>query len=150
MTDDIHLPVREAFKSTDAYYATVLHELGHWTGHPVRLGRDLTGRFGSEQYAKEELRAEMASMMIGERLGIGHDPGQHAAYIGHWIKLIKEQPREILVAAKDADAICQHLGVHKYEHEPMKVPDKAKAKEQVRAPVRAAARRKQPEQVATM
>lgn len=132
MTDDIHLPLREAFKSPDAYYATVLHELGHWTGHPTRLGRDLTGGFGSEQYAKEELRAELASMMIGERLGIGHDPGQHAAYIASWVKILKEHPKEILTAAKDADRICDHLGVHKYEHEPMATKERDQAAEQVR------------------
>lgn len=141
MTDDIHLPMREAFKTADSYYATVLHELGHWSGHPTRLARDLTGRFGSEQYAKEELRAELASMMVGERLGIGHDPGQHVAYIGHWIKLLKEHPKEILVAAKDADAICTYLGVHKFEHEPMKVPEKTKEREEGKPQARPLPRR---------
>lgn len=131
-TDSIHLPLREAFVSEDAYYATVLHELGHWTGFPTRLNRNLKGEFGSKDYAREELRAEMASMMIGDRLGIGHDPGQHVAYIGHWIKLIEEQPREILLAARDAEAICQHLGVRKYEHEPMQVSEQAKDAERVR------------------
>ncbi|KAF1055500.1 MAG: DNA primase TraC [Stenotrophomonas maltophilia] len=122
--DSIHLPPREAFKSTDNFYATALHELGHWTGHKSRLDRDLTGAFGSESYAKEELRAEMASMMIGERLGIGHDPGQHVAYIASWIKILKEHPREILLAAKDAEGIASHLGVAKFEHEPTKPLEK--------------------------
>ena len=57
------LAVRMGFKTADAYYATALHELGHWTGHPSRLDRDLAHPFGSEGYAKEELRAEIASLM---------------------------------------------------------------------------------------
>ncbi|EGY29241.1 hypothetical protein Rin_00007920, partial [Candidatus Regiella insecticola 5.15] len=56
-------------------------EAGHSTGHKSRLDRDLTGRFGSESYAKKELRAEIASLMIGDELQIGHDPGQHDAYV---------------------------------------------------------------------
>ena len=59
---------------------------GHATGHPSRLNRpDLGTPFGSEAYAREELRAEIASLMIADKLGIGHDPGQHAAYVGSWI-----------------------------------------------------------------
>lgn len=108
-TDSIHLPPREQFKSADNYYATALHEAGHATGHKSRLDRDLTGRFGSESYAKEELRAEIASMLLGDELQIGHDPGQHAAYVKSWIKVLKEDPKEILRAAKDAESIRDHI-----------------------------------------
>ena len=87
-TDSITMPYREQFKTADAYYATALHELGHWTGHESRLGRDLANPFGSEAYAKEELRAEIASMIVGDELGIGHDPGQHAAYVKSWVKVL--------------------------------------------------------------
>lgn len=104
-TDSITLPERHQFHSADAYYATALHELGHWTGHSSRLDRDLTHPFGSEGYAKEELRAEIASLMLGERMGIGHDPGQHVAYVGSWIKALKEDPKEIFRAASDAEKI---------------------------------------------
>ncbi len=103
--DSITLPERQQFRSGDAYYATALHELGHWTGHPSRLDRDLSHPFGSEGYAKEELRAELASLMLGEKLEIGHDPGQHVAYIGSWIKALQDDPREIFRAAADADKI---------------------------------------------
>ncbi|HHQ4590751.1 TPA: zincin-like metallopeptidase domain-containing protein, partial [Aeromonas veronii] len=82
-----------------------LHELGHATGHASRLNRDLSGRFGSESYAKEELRAEIGSLLIGDELEIGHDPGQHAAYVKSWVKVLKEDPKEILRAARDAEAI---------------------------------------------
>lgn len=103
--DSIHLPEKGQFESADRYYATALHELGHWTGHPSRLDRDLSGRFGSESYAAEELRAEIASMGIGEELEIGHDPGQHASYVKSWIKVLKDDPKEILRAARDAEKI---------------------------------------------
>lgn len=103
--DSIHLPEKSQFESSDRYYATALHELGHWTGHPSRLNRDLSGRFGSESYAAEELRAEIASMGIGEELEIGHDPGQHASYVKSWIKVLKNDPKEILRSARDAEKI---------------------------------------------
>ncbi len=105
-TDSITLPLISQFSSSDAYYATALHELGHWTGHESRLDRDLKHPFGSEGYAREELRAEIASFMLGERLDIGHDPGQHIAYIGSWVKTLKEDPREIFRAAADAEHIA--------------------------------------------
>lgn len=122
-TDSIHLPEKEAFHSGDAYYATALHELGHWTGHKDRLGRDLSGSFGSESYAKEELRAEIGSMMAGDRLGIGHDPSRHAAYVQHWVKILKDDPKEIFRAAKDAEAICTHLKIEAYQHEPIEIQE---------------------------
>ena len=113
-TDRIHLPPRDSFKSADSYYATALHDLGHHSGHPCRLDRDLAHPFGSVGYAKEELRAEIASLMIGDELGIGHDPGQHAAYVKSWIQVLKEDPKEILRASRDADKIAGYvLGLEK-------------------------------------
>ncbi|EBM5962854.1 TPA: zincin-like metallopeptidase domain-containing protein [Salmonella enterica subsp. enterica serovar 16:l,v:-] len=104
-TDSIHLPQQEAFPTADRYYATALHELGHWTGHTARLNRDLAHPFGSEGYAKEELRAEIASMIMGDELGIGHDPSQHVAYVKSWIKALQDDPMEIFRAAADAEKI---------------------------------------------
>lgn len=108
-TDQITLPLREQFKSLDRYYATALHEIGHSTGHKDRLDRDLSHPFGSEGYAREELRAEIASLMLGERLGIGHDPEQHAAYAASWIKVLQDDPREIFRAAADAEKILNFM-----------------------------------------
>lgn len=96
-------------------YATAFHELGHWTGHPSRLHRELTHPFGSEGYAREELRAEIASLMLGERLGLGHDPSRHAAYVGSWGKALQENPREIFRAASDAERTSGF--VMAFEHE---------------------------------
>ncbi len=108
-TDTITLPEREQFKSPDGFYATALHELGHATGHPRRLNRDLAHPFGSEGYAKEELRAEIASLMLGEKLEIGHDPSQHVAYIASWIRILENDPHEIFRAASDSEKIVQYL-----------------------------------------
>jgi len=106
--DTITLPERGQFPSGDGFYATALHELGHATGHPSRLNREELGHpFGSEAYAREELRAEIASLMLGEQLGIGHDPGQHVAYVGSWIRVLENDPREIFRAAADAEKITK-------------------------------------------
>ncbi|MGA2594747.1 MAG: ArdC-like ssDNA-binding domain-containing protein, partial [Bryobacteraceae bacterium] len=71
-TDSIHLPPKDAFKDAPGYYGTALHELAHWTGHPSRLNRATLSesyRFGDLNYAKEELRAELASVFMAAELG---------------------------------------------------------------------------------
>lgn len=104
-TDSITLPERSQFPSADRFYGTALHEVGHWTGHPARLDRDLAHPFGAEGYAKEELRAEIASMILGDELRIGHDPDQHVAYVASWIKALEDDPMEIVRACSDAEKI---------------------------------------------
>ena len=87
--DRIHLPPKEAFKDAASYYGTALHELAHFSGHPSRLNRPTlteSYRFGDVNYAKEELRAELASVFMAAERGIPHNPEQHAAYVGSWIK----------------------------------------------------------------
>ena len=108
-TDAIHLPLKEQYPTAARYYASALHELGHWTGAAARLGRNLGHPSGSEMYAREELRAEIASMMLGEEIGIGYDPGQHAAYVNSWIKVLEEDPQEIFRAAADASKIQDYI-----------------------------------------
>jgi antirestriction protein ArdC len=103
--DEIHLPLQAQFPSARNYYATALHELGHWTGHESRLKRDLSHPFRSEGYAREELRAEIASMMLSAELGLPHDPSQHAAYVSSWVSVLKKDPLEIFRAAADAEKI---------------------------------------------
>lgn len=109
LSDKIVLPDRVQFKSADGYYGTALHELAHWTGAEDRLNRDLTGTFGNESYAREELRAEIASFMVGTRVGVGHDPSNHASYVAHWIKALEQDPREIFRAAGDAEKIADFV-----------------------------------------
>ena len=108
MEDAIHLPPKENFDAPDKYYSTALHELGHWTGDESRLNREF-GPFGSEKYAREELRAEIASWMLGQEIGIGHDPGQHAAYVQSWVKVLKEDPYEIVRACRDAEKMKEYM-----------------------------------------
>jgi putative DNA primase/helicase len=103
-SDAIHLPGREGFTSAHAYYATALHEAGHATGHASRLARSF-GPHGSEIYAREELKAEIASYMTARTLGVGHDPSNHAAYVKSWLKVLKDDPNEIFRAARDAEVI---------------------------------------------
>lgn len=109
VTDSITMPLKEQFSGADLYYGTHLHELAHWTGHNSRLDRSLFNKFGTEAYAREELRAEIASMLIGQELKIGHDPGQHAAYVKGWIQLLTDHPFEIHAAAADAEKILNYL-----------------------------------------
>ncbi|ODP35088.1 zincin-like metallopeptidase domain-containing protein [Pandoraea sp. ISTKB] len=107
--DRIHLPPREAFPTPLDYYEVALHELGHWTGHSSRLNRDLTGSFGSASYAREELRAQMASLFLSAELGVPFNPERHAAYQGSWVKSLREDKNEIFRAAKDAEGIADYL-----------------------------------------
>jgi antirestriction protein ArdC len=112
-TDHIQLPPERAFRGPPEFAATALHELGHWTGAPSRLNRDMTSRFGSAAYAMEELRAELASAFVASELGIPTDIPQHASYIADWIKPLKEDKREIFRAAADAQRIADmELGFH--------------------------------------
>jgi antirestriction protein ArdC/phage/plasmid primase-like uncharacterized protein len=108
-TDTIHLPNQDRFSNAGDYYSTALHELGHWTGHPDRLDRDLRNPFGSAGYAREELRVEIASLVLGSELGIGYDPSQHASYVDHWIQILTESPKEIFYAAADAERISEYI-----------------------------------------
>lgn len=107
--DKICLPEKGQFANEGGYYGTALHELNHWTGHESRLGRDLVHPFGSPGYAREELRAEIASLMLSDELGIPHDPEQHVSYVGSWIKALEEDPREILRASADAQKITNFV-----------------------------------------
>lgn len=110
--DAIHLPPKEAFKDQAGYYGTALHELAHATGHPSRLNRSTLNesyRFGDLNYAKEELRAELASVFLAAERGIPHNPEQHAAYVGSWIKVLKQDKNEIFRAAHDASRATDFL-----------------------------------------
>jgi antirestriction protein ArdC len=108
-TDEIHLPPKTAFPALANYYAVALHELGHWTGHTSRMNRELCGGFGSPSYAKEELRAEMASVYLSMDIGIPFDPSNHAAYTQSWLKILKKDKMEFHRAAADAVKIAAYI-----------------------------------------
>ncbi len=113
--DQITLPHKEQFKSEMSYYATALHELGHWTGHESRLDRDLSNTFGSIGYAKEELRAEIASFMLSSQLGVDYDPTNHYAYIDSWVQILEDTPKEIFQASADAGKIVTFVSNLQHE-----------------------------------
>jgi len=112
--DAVTLPQPSQFPDAAAYYHTATHELGHATGHESRMNREtlqegLKQGFGSEAYAREELRAEISAMMTNTRLGLGHDSMEGAAYVKAWVKVINDDPKEIHFAARDAQKMSDHL-----------------------------------------
>jgi len=110
-TDDyVQLPIKASFNSYATYYATYLHELGHWTGHQTRLNRDLTGKFGTPSYAKEELIAEMTAAFLCAELGLKAEL-RHAGYMESWIKLLEDDAKAVVRAASKAGKAAEYLKV---------------------------------------
>ena len=107
--DKINLPPRPSFNSRESYYATLWHELTHWTGHEARLARDLTGRFGSQAYAAEELVAELGSAFCCAHCELKTEHLQHPEYIGTWIQVLKDDKRAIFTASAKAKAAAEYL-----------------------------------------
>lgn len=110
--DKICLPPRDAFRDPISFTKTVLHEMGHSTGHSSRLNRNLSGLFGSPEYSKEELRAELSSLFIGSDFRIPVDESHledHSAYLASWIHVLQDDPNELFRAAADAEKISQRL-----------------------------------------
>jgi len=99
--DFIQLPTPESFTDAGSYYATGLHELTHWTGHQSRLAREYGKRYGDEQYAREELVAEMGAAYLCGHCGIAGKL-QHAEYIASWLQVLKNDKRAVLTAASHA------------------------------------------------
>ncbi|MCX7143643.1 MAG: zincin-like metallopeptidase domain-containing protein [Proteobacteria bacterium] len=106
--DLIQLPERGCFANAEDYYATATHELSHWTGAPSRCNRQLTGRFGQEAYAMEEMVAEMASAFVCAYLRIDGRL-QHASYVANWLEVLKRDKRAIFTAAAQAQRAADYL-----------------------------------------
>ena len=115
-TDHIQMPPDGAFASPPDWAATILHELAHASGAKHRLNRDLTARFGNTAYAREELRAELASLFVGSALGLPSDVPNHASYIHSWVDVLKNDKREIFRAAADANRIAEWILSHHPAH----------------------------------
>ena len=90
--DFIALPPRQRFPSAAAFFGVAFHELGHWTGHETRLNRPFAARRDAPEYAREELRAELASAFLGAELGIRHDLEQHATYLDRYLEPAAGRP----------------------------------------------------------
>lgn len=116
ITDKISMPDRSAFIDTDhctateGYYATLLHELTHWTGHPSRLNRTFGKRFGDKQYAVEELVAELGAAFTTTEFGLSRPKKEnHASYIAHWLDVLRENKYTVVAAASEASKAHDYL-----------------------------------------
>lgn len=118
--DYVQMPPFVSFKDAESYCSTLAHELCHWTKHGSRLARDFGRRkFGDEGYAREELVAEIGSAFLCCDLGITPEPREdHAAYLDHWLKVLKEDKRAIFQAAAHAQKAADFLhGLQPQEEE---------------------------------
>ena len=105
-SDEVVLPIRKQFVSTAEYYSTVFHELTHSTGHPSRLNRlNRAAFFGTEDYSKEELVAEIGAATLVNHVGLetDHSFRNNAAYIQNWLQVLKDDKRFIVSAAGKAE-----------------------------------------------
>ena len=110
--DEIHLPAPEQFSSEYDFNATALHELSHSTGHYSRLNRPQSALFGTDEYAYEELVAEMCACFMGAELQTEAAPKHienHKAYVQAWIRGIQEKPETLVRAIKDAQAAASYM-----------------------------------------
>lgn len=109
--DRVQMPPFAAFRDAESYYATLAHELTHWTRHPSRLARDFgRKRWGDAGYAMEELVAEIGAAFLCADLGITPETREdHAAYVGSWLQVLKDDKRAIFTAASHAQRAIDHL-----------------------------------------
>lgn len=109
--DRVRMPALDCFHDTGSYYATLIHELTHWTRHPSRLDRDLgRKRWGDAGYAMEELVAELGAAFLCADLGLEPEPREdHAAYIASWLKVLNDDKRAIFSAAAHAQRAVDFL-----------------------------------------
>jgi len=108
--DIIQMPEPEQFDSSENYYATLFHEITHWTGHKDRLDREFGTRFGNDAYAFEELVAELGAAMLCARHGIEtQNRDSHAQYIQHWIKVLRANPKALWTAGSKAQAANNYV-----------------------------------------
>ncbi len=109
--DFIRLPQFETFRDAESHAATLVHELTHWTRHPSRLNRSFDQkRWGDEGYAMEELVAELGAAFVCADLSITPEiRDDHAAYIGHWLKVLRDDKRAVFAAAAHAQRAVDFL-----------------------------------------
>ena len=108
-TDHIQLPPKQAFHSAAGWSSTILHELSHWSGNEARLNRNLRNAFGSHDYAREEVRVEMAMSYLCAELSIQCDFANSVSYISFWIDRLRSDSKEVFRAAADAQRIADYL-----------------------------------------
>jgi len=106
--DFISMPAFAGFKGADHFYNVSFHELTHWSGHKSRLDRDLRNRFGSRNYAAEELIAELGAAFLCAEFGFDGDV-RNAGYIASWIELLKADKRAFFTACSQASKAADYL-----------------------------------------
>lgn len=111
LSDYVQMPPFVSFRDPESYYATLAHELAHWTRHPKRLARDFDQKtWGDEGYAREELVAEIAAAFLCADLGLTLEPREdHAAYLASWLTVLKNDKRAIFQAAAHAQRAADYL-----------------------------------------
>jgi antirestriction protein ArdC len=109
--DRVQMPPFETFRDAESYYATLAHEITHWTKHPTRLDRDFgRKRWGDHGYAMEELVAELGAAFLCADLDLALTPREeHASYIDHWLKVMKKDARAIFAEASHAQRAADYL-----------------------------------------
>jgi antirestriction protein ArdC len=109
--DRVQMPPFESFRDAESYYATLAHEVTHWTKHGKRLEREFgRKRWGDEGYAMEELVAELGAAFLAADLDLTPEPREdHASYIDHWLKVLKNDKRAIFTAASHAQRAADYL-----------------------------------------
>jgi antirestriction protein ArdC len=109
--DYVQMPPFESFRDAVSYYATLLHELTHWTKHDARLARDFgRKRWGDAGYAAEELVAELGAAFLCADLGVTPEPrDDHASYLASWLDVLKADKRAIFTAAAHAQRAADYL-----------------------------------------
>nr|WP_294791036.1 zincin-like metallopeptidase domain-containing protein [uncultured Mucilaginibacter sp.] len=108
-SDVIVLPEKEQFKDPQQYYAEALHQLAHWTAAPDRLNRPMEEGADHTAVIREELRTNLASVLLSKELNLPYELNDHVGYINSWAAVLKDEPAELFKAASDAQKIVDHV-----------------------------------------
>lgn len=123
ITDRVFMPNKATFENLDFYYATAYHEIVHWTGHPDRLARTFGQRFGDQNYAFEELVAEIGAAFLGAHTAIPFADMRHPEYINSWLQILQADSKAIFTAAAKAqnaaDFVLDKAGITDYHEAPL-------------------------------
>lgn len=106
--DSIRMPKFHDFYTYTAYFSTMAHECSHATGHKTRLDRSLSGRFGDDSYAMEELIAELSAAFICAENNLGYD-NNHASYLASWLKVLRQDPKAIFTVSAQAQKASNYI-----------------------------------------
>jgi len=107
--DKIYMPLPKQFVSKEAFLSVIFHEASHWTGAAHRLNRPILNKFGTKEYAFEELIAELSSAFMLAYLGYESRITDNAAYIENWLSVMKNDTKFVIQAASQAQAASDYI-----------------------------------------